>query len=710
MHLFVIMGKNRARERGEIVSTKEKICRVCGGKLKNCGTYDRCERCGRENLFHDSALQGAAQTDTAQRLQDMMAQIAQLQAELERLQTSVAAASQPASAQPPAPEREDPYHGQDKEDFEIKEEVTEYEVLQKLVKYEGDGKEVAIPDGITNIEKNAFLGCSDLTDIAIPDSVTKIDEYAFAGCSGLTKLIIPASVMEIGEYAFAGCSGLTDIWAQERRIWLGELGNYRSKGNCLIKKSVRQLVLGCKNSVIPTDGSVTGIAMAAFFGCSALASITIPNNVISIGKEAFKGCVGLKRIVIPNSVVLIGEGAFADCSGLTSIVVQEGNRQYYGKGDCIIERSTQKLILGCKASAIPADGSVASIGDRAFSGCSGLTNITIPNGVTSIGNGAFNGCGELINVTIPDSMKIIEEKAFCGCRKLSEVTVPENVIIEPTAFESHTTIKFKYSHISVVAKGTESDFEIEDGVLIKYKGKRDFVIIPDGVKDIGGFAFSHCSRLKSIIIPNSVTSIGACAFHGCSELTSITIPNYMRSIGDWAFYCCSGLTSIVMPKYLAYIGDGAFEGCKNLSGIMIPNGVTSIGNSTFCNCSGLTRVTIPNHVRSIGDWAFYGCSRLINTVMPKYLAYIGDGAFEGCSRLKSIVIPNSVTNIGRRAFRFCKNLSEVTVPYNVRIVPETFDKDVKVIYVDESHDVLDVEFSGLFQDSEQSDEYEELYP
>ena len=558
-------GENRAKERGEIVSTKEKICRVCGGKLKNCGTYDRCEKCGREYPLNASASQGATQTETAQRLQDMMAQIAQLQAELEQLQASVAAASQPASAQPSAPEKE-ACHGQDEEDFEIEEEVTEYEVLKKLVKYEGDGKKVAIPDGITNIEKNAFLGCSDLTGITIPDSVTKIDEYAFAGCSGLTKLIIPASVMEIGEYAFAGCSGLTDIWAQERRNWLGVLGNYRSKGNCLIKESVRQLVLGCKNSVIPADGSVTGIAMAAFFGCSALASITIPNNVISIGKEAFKGCAGLKRIVIPNSVVLIGEEAFADCSGLTSIVVQEGNRQYYSKGDCIIERTTQKLILGCKTSVIPADGSVASIGDWAFSGCSRLTNITIPNGVTSIGNRAFNGCSELISVTIPDSMKSIGEKAFCGCRKLSEVTVSENVIIAPTAFESYTAINFNYSHIHIAPKSTEADFEIEEEVLVKYKGQQDFVIVPNGVKDIGGFAFSHCSRLKSIIIPDSVTSIGACAFHGCSELTSITIPNYMRSIGDWAFYGCSGLTNIVMPKYLAYIGDGAFEGLHQAVG------------------------------------------------------------------------------------------------------------------------------------------------
>ena len=369
---------------------KENVCRVCGGKLKSYGTYARCEMCGKEYRIGDAMSQkDNPQTETARKIEDMMAQIAQLHAEVERLQASVATASQPVSAQPSAPERKDPYHGQNEEDFEIEEEVTEYEVLKKLVKYGGGGREVAIPDGITNIKKNAFLGCSDLTDITIPGSVTKIDEYAFAGCSGLTKLIIPASVMEIREYAFAGCSGLADIWAQERRNWLGGIGNYRSKGNCLIKESVRQLVLGCKNSVIPEDGSVTGIAMAAFFGCSALASIAIPNNVISIGKEAFKGCAGLKRIVIPNSVVLIGKEAFADCSGLTSIVVQEGNQQYYSKGDCIIERSTQKLILGCKTSVIPADGSVRSIGDWAFSGCSGLTSITIPNGVASIGNGAF---------------------------------------------------------------------------------------------------------------------------------------------------------------------------------------------------------------------------------------------------------------------------------------------------------------------------------
>ena len=149
---------------------------------------------------------------------------------------------------------------------------------------------------------------------------------------------------------------------------------------------------------------------------------------------------------------------------------------------------------------------MTSIGSSAFSLCSGLTSVTIPNSVTSIGGGAFYNCSGLTSVTIPNSVTSIGDNVFRECSGLTSVT------------------------------------------------------IPNSVTSIGGSAFDGCSGLTSVTIPNSVTSIGNFAFADCSGLTSVTIPNSVTSIGNYAFYYCKGLTSVTIPNSVTSIGDEAFDG------------------------------------------------------------------------------------------------------------------------------------------------------
>ena len=379
---------------------------------------------------------------------------------------------------------------------------------------------ITIPDSVTSIGDRTFYNCSGLTSITIPDSVTSIGNSAFSHCTGLTSVTIGNGVTSIGSSAFSNCNGLTSI-----SVGVGNT-KYHSSGNCLIETATKTLILGCQNSVIPSDGSVTIICEYAFAGCSSLTSITIPDSVTSIGESAFYGCKGLTSITIPDSVTSIGDRAFYNCSGLTSITIPD---------------------------------SVTSIGERAFLGCTGLTSVTIGNGVTSIGSSAFEYCSGLTSVTIGNGVTSIGERAFLGCTGLTSITIPNSVkSIGSSAFSG--------------CSGLTS------------------VTIPDSVKSIGSSAFSYCSGLTSITIPDSVKSIGWGAFEYCSGLTSVTIGNGETSIGTAVFRGCTGLTSITIPNSVTSICEDAFYGCSSLTSVTIGNSVTRISNDVFSGCSSLTSI------------------------------------------------------------------------------------------------------------------------
>ena len=218
---------------------------------------------------------------------------------------------------------------------------------------------------------------------------------------------------------------------------------------------------------------------------------------------------------------------------------------------------------------------VTCIGEKAFSDCSTLTSVTIPNSVSRIKYQAFEGCNALTTFTIPNGVVLIESKVFHNCSSLTSVTIGNSVTkIENEAF-------------SMCKKLTS-------------------VTIGNNVKIIGDKAFYCCYSLTSVTIPNSVTDIWKEAFADCSGLTSVAIGNSVKYIGNRAFYRCSGLTSLSIPNSVTSIGESAFDECSGLTSVTIGNSVTSIGWCAFRNCSGLTSVTIPNSVTSIGKKVFDG--------------------------------------------------------------------------------------------------------
>ena len=335
--------------------------------------------------------------------------------------------------------------------------------------------------------------------------------------------------------------------------------------------------------------------------------------------------------------------------------------------------------------------SVTSIGDCAFSNCTSLTSITIPNSVTGIGANAFEYCSNITSLTIPDSVTSIGYGAFNGCTSLTSITIPNGVTsiggsaFEGTALLDKQTTPVKYADSWVV----NCDSDVEN------------VIIKSGTKGIANSAFSWCSSLKSITIPDSVTSIGYNAFFNCTSLKSITIPDSVTSIGESAFDSCSNLTAIDVevgnnnytsvngvlfnkgktelicypagktdksyniPNSVTSIDYQAFTYCTSLKSITIPDSVTSIGEFAFENCKSLTSITIPNSATEIGFGAFSGCASLISITIPNSVTSIGNVAFSDCTSLTSITIPNSVTEIGSSAFSRCTSLTSITIPDSV---------------------------------------------
>lgn len=377
--------------------------------------------------------------------------------------------------------------------------------------------------------------------------------------------------------------------------------------------------------------------------------VEINDGVTSIGNFSFTNCKSLTTVKLSDSVNSIGEGAFWGCTYLYSLSLGNG---------------------------------LTSIGLGAFMECNGLISLKIPDNLTSIGNYAFYNCSSLTSVSLPSSLTSFGSNVFAGCNSITSLHISD--IAAWCNMNLNNSILSANHHLYV------SGSEVKD------------LVIPNGVKSIGNYAFQGCAYLTSVSIPSSVTSIGSVAFEGCNniaavhtsdiaawctiqfksnplsiahhlylngtEVKDLVIPNGVTSISSNSFSGCSGLTSVNIPSSVTSISEWAFNDCTNLASVVMNNGVTTIGNSVFWGCGALSSVTLSNSVTAIGEFSFYGCSALSSITLPSSINSIGRYAFYGCSGLSNLAIPNGITIIPEGAFYECSGLTTIIMPDELSII------------------------------------------
>ena len=427
-------------------------------------------------------------------------------------------------------------------------------------------KTLVIGSLVSDIESNAFSGCTNLENVVFSESsiFTVLRTNTFYRCTSLKNISLPSSIVTIEAYAFHECPALVGVYFAEdsKLVSIGGLADLPALESVAIPSSVQSISEGafynCSSltSVEFEQGSGIKSVSSWFLGCSALKELLIPASVVSIASNSFKNNTSIERIRFEEGSVLsaIGSSAFNNCSSLSSIIIPP---------------------------------TVNTIGEYAFMGCSSLRGIIIPEGLLLLSYGIFMNCSEIKSITIPGLISSISDNAFCGCSNLTSVVFakPESLKnIGDSAFNNVPIETFPFGEFKSLTRIGPNAF-----CNTRLTGQ---IILPVSLSSIGNNAFDSLSHISKLLIPanSKISSIGAYAFNACTGLEKIIFEGICSegiSIGQKAFYACSSLTTVDAEHCtnLQTVGAYAFGSCNALR--LFYNGTVTPANCQSSSFSGI---------------------------------------------------------------------------------------------------------------------------
>lgn len=366
----------------------------------------------------------------------------------------------------------------------------------------------------------------------------------------------------------------------------------------------------------------------------------------------------------------ISHSAFSGCTQLESVFMPNS-----------IEHIETSVFNGCtQLKSVRLPEYINEIPDDMFYKCSSMEKIDFPSSITKIGITSFAYCSGLTEINIPENVESIGAYSFEYCRSVKKINLSNTVKeLGKEAFKNC------YGILSVtIGSGLEEINDAFSGCspyvkeLIFSEGCRTAfqtglasittLRLPTSLQEIDDEAFKGYKKLSDVFLPNNVNRIGDQAFAGCEELVSINLPTSLLSIGTNVFYNCPKLTEIVIPGSLKSVSEGTFSGCKSLLKVTIQDGVENIGRQTFYNCSKLENIHFPSSLKTIDEEAFRDCISLSEVVFEDGVEEIGISAFSGCNGLTKLSTPSSLISIGSSAFYNCSNICELNIANGLQTI------------------------------------------
>ena len=559
--------------------------------------------------------------------------------------------------------------------------------------------QVIMPNTITKMFANVFLGCTSLYSVELSENLQEIGYQAFLYCSGLINFNIPPFITSIGFQAFGGCSNLTQMIIPDSVTLLGD--------NCFN---------GCNSiEIFDTGNGVTFInkAMMPSFRNTVMRELTIGNSVTNLGGEydGFMDDTHLKKLTIGNSLATIHRSYFGRNDYLETLIIgnnsggtgittigplafsSAGNSPvglpalktvYIGKSVGIIQWDVFNS-CGNLTDVVIEDGGVTEIGYRTFSGCSSLTNINLPIGLKEVSYSLFSVCFSLENITIPNTVTLMAENVFYECGALKALDIPDSVVSIGGAMcfrcsslgtltLSNSITRIPYNAFYECTALTE--VELPDGLLYMddqcfsgCKGLRNSFTIPDSVISVNYGALSGLSGIRELIVGNSVTALPQYAIGGCLSLERVTIGNSVTFIGTDSFSFLPNLRYVKLGNSLQEINEDIFVRSYYIKELHIGDDtatvpVTNIGIRAFYFCQEIETVTFGRSVLTIGQDAF-ASPFLQNFTLPDTIVRI-DSRCLGGNRITNVTVPNSVTYLGGQVFEYCSKLTATTIGNQVQ--------------------------------------------